>query len=1290
MATKPVEIEILLKDRLSAGLDAMQRKLDAMMAASTSASERVRLLDAAIGALNVQLAALKEAGKGANPDLDQSGNIADIERVEAKIKELKAQLETLDATAKGTQTVPPGAPEAVKQYNGLHMSIQQIAREMPSLAMGPQMFFLAISNNLPIFTDELARARKEYEALTASGQKATPVWKQVLSSLFSWQTALTTGIMLLVMYGDEIVDWVAGLFRGKKALDETREAMQRFGAFQQQLHEEWTKSVASTAGSQIAAYRRLSREYDALGDNLSAKQKFIRENQDAFHALGFSVNGVTDAENLFVRNTDAVVGAIVSRARAAAYEENITKAQQRYIEQTEQNRGTVSGGGYYKVAHAGKNWMSTGIVPEELRDLQEGLDYTREASQTVVSYTLTAAGAAKLNARNSREAAQRLKANNERAKRELDKVVEESVKGIEEQTQAANAALSGLGVKAYDSAGRPQETAAQSARQEADERKAAKKELATDLLALERQNQDDELDLMDEGTEKKLAQIDADYAKRKAEIEKQAAGLAVANRKAGETDVNAIGLTGEQQEAVDRANLLNEEKRKAAVQSVYAAEAAAMRDYLKQYGTYQQQKLAIAEDYAERIRKAQNEGERLTLTAERDHALQQVEADAISRQIDWGSVFGEFGAMFRDELQPTLDRLRQMAGSEAFRQSSLEDQQLLYRLIEKLEQSGAVWDGDIFKRVSDDINAYQDAMRRYMEAQERERAATEALTAAKERLREAEASGDGDAVSAATDSVAAAQEAFDTASVDVRAFGSEVQQATADLQASSQKAVGMFQGLEAGLQGLSSGSLQGVGQGLMQLDKLFGGGALTREAGNALAKGFQSLLGKDSEAARSLTEALGDTGMAGQIISAVLGILDMLAEGGVSGIVTSLQDTVLGAVEGILDDLLSGDIIMKPLENVLGHVSGILDTVTFGGFGKLVDKISGSNAREVQASIDRLTERNEMLQQSIEDLTDTIKGGEGRKSVAAYQQAYDYQAEQNANYLAIAQAQAGYHGSHHSWNYYWAGFSREQIDKLSQQIGRQWDGDLWSLTPEEMKMLRANVDLWKQIQDTGKGGYGDRLTEKLDDYIDQAGKLEELEEQLNESLTQISFDSLYDSFIDTLMDMDASAEDIAGNVGEYFMRALLANQIGEQYKERLQAWYEDFAERMKDNDLSEEDIAALTDSYGAIVEDAVALRDQLAAATGYDGEAGGTSQSGKAGSFNAMSQEQGTKLEGLFTSGQMHWASIDEQMQDVSEQMAGAVDHLRRIEENTGSSARHLGEIKEDIKKILRDGLRVK
>mgnify|MGYP003187335252 FL=1 len=265
MATKPVEIEILLKDRFSTGLEGMQRNLDMLMDKATSTTERMRILDTAIGALNVQLAAMKKAGEEANPDLDQSKNIAAIEQVEAKINELQTQLKALDETAENTDTIPRGTEQAIKQYNGLHMSIQQIAREMPSLAMGPQMFFLAISNNLPVFTDELARARREYEALTASGQKATPVWKQVLSSLFSWQTALTTGIMLLVMYGDEIVDWVKGLFTAKDALENTRKAQEEFNAYISKLNEDWRNSVATTAGENIAAYQRLVREYNALG-----------------------------------------------------------------------------------------------------------------------------------------------------------------------------------------------------------------------------------------------------------------------------------------------------------------------------------------------------------------------------------------------------------------------------------------------------------------------------------------------------------------------------------------------------------------------------------------------------------------------------------------------------------------------------------------------------------------------------------------------------------------------------------------------------------------------------------------------------------------------------------------------------------------------------------------------------------------------------------------------------------------------------------------------------------------
>lgn len=803
--------------------------------------------------------------------------------------------------------------------------------------------------------------------------------------------------------------------------------------------------------------------------------------------------------------------------------------------------------------------------------------------------------------------------------------------------------------------------AADKAEKEAERRRQAQQKLDDDLIALEQGNQQAWLDLQDEGTEKRLAQIDADYDKRKAEIAKKARELADTNRKAGVADVNASGLTKPQQDEIDRANGLNEDTRRKQTVEAYETEAAALRDYLKQYGTYQQQKLAIAQEYAEKIRKAQNDGERRTLERRRDSETAALDVSYLKQSIDWTAVFGEFGGMFSDIIRPALKQAKAYMQTDEFKRLDPSSQNDLVDAVRQMEQSSGGSDKASFRRLGTEVDSLRQSMLELNDAKLAEAEALERLREAQEDYEKALRDGSDAEIEAARTARDTAQENADSASESVRAQEAVVNgnQKTVTDTASALRA--NMENVTQGLQKLASAGIKNAYDGLIQLGKGTGGA-----------------MGK-------IAESLEKVPIVGWIIS----IIDVFKDG-LSNFIGPLLDSVFNAVSGIIGDVLSGDVFVTLFKSVRSGIGNILDAISFGGFGKLVDKISGSNAEEVQASIDRLTDRNESLQQSIEDLTDTIKGGEGRKSVAAYQQAYDYQSEQNANYLAIAQAQAGYHGSHHSWNYYWGGFSREQINKLSQQIGRQWDGSLWSLSPEEMKALRSNVDMWKQIQDTGKGGYGGRLTEKLDDYIDQAGKLEELEEQLNESLTQISFDSLYDSFIDTLMDMDASAEEIAGNVSEYFMRALLSNRIGEQYKERLEAWYEDFAERMKDNDLSEEDIAALTDSYGAIVEDAVALRDKLAEATGYGGDEGGTTQTGKAGSFSAMSQEQGTKLEGLFTSGQMHWASIDEQMQDVSEQMGTAVDHLRRIEENTGNSARHLDEIKNDIKKIIRDGLKMK
>lgn len=811
---------------------------------------------------------------------------------------------------------------------------------------------------------------------------------------------------------------------------------------------------------------------------------------------------------------------------------------------------------------------------------------------------------------------------------------------------------------------------------------------------------DHEKELSDLEKQKQDA-INAEIQRQKAvfdakENEKKARNKDYVKQNFSENDIDKSQIAAietQYQTLIDQTLQLQQRDEEALLRS----EVESMQSYLKEYGTFQQQKLAIAEEYAAKIRNAETEGERLSLQAESNREIQQVEINAIKQQIDWGSVFSDFGTMFKDQLQPTIDKLREIAESDTFKQSSLEEQSALYELIDKLENANAAWDSDIFKRVSDDIMAYQAAMRNYTNAVEKARIAEENLTKAKNTLDNAKKGGLGEqAINAAQANVDAAREEFNAASEDVKKFGSQVQETTTSLNSSAAEAKSMFDNLSDGLKGLSSGSLEGIGNGVMKLDKLFGG-ELTKNAGNALSKGFQSLLGKDSQAAKTLSEALGDSGLAGQIISAILGVLDMLAEGGVGGIVSNLIDTVLGAVNGILDDIFSGGIILKPLKSIVDGVAGIFDTITFGGFSSW---ISSSNAKEVQETIDRLTERNELLTTAIEDLTETIEASKGTKSVQAYKQAYEYQKETNQNYLDIAQAQAGYHGSHHSWNYYWGGFSQEQINRLSEQIGRQWNGDIWNLSPEEMETLRSNVDMWKQIQDTGKGGYGGRLTEKLDDYIDQAGKLEDLTDQLYEGLTGMTFDSMYDSFIDTLMDMDASAEDFANDLTEYFTKAMVSNKIGELYSEKLEEWWKKFGAAMEDNELTESERNDLQNEYMQYVDEAIKLRDEIAAATGYDElSSESSSQDSTKKGFATASQDSIDELSGRFTAVQMDTSAIRELMVSVNADFASvrlsageikqhtdeirnlsllAIDHLETISKNTFE----LFEINERLGKI--------
>ena len=1204
--SKPVEVEFLMKDKLTPGMNKAERE-------ALELRNTVRLLEA-------ELERLRLAGETAAPNLDQSANIAQIHALEKQLEELHAQLKMLQNESESVQVTPADMPNAQRQFNGLHNSIQQMAREMPSLAMGPQMFFMAISNNLPIFTDELARARKEYDELQKSGKKGTPVWKQVLSSLFSWQTAMTTGIMLLVMYGDEIWDWTKNLFSAKKGVDE-------FNISLKEMTEIEKDGRAQMVRTRFELKSVIDEIKNFTGSKEQEKAKVEALNRKYGESFGY-YQTLSQWYDALIQKSEDYVQSLFLQAKVQNLVKKASEVDEKIAEAEAKDESEFD------------TWWGYGGKVDRFFSSDQ-------------SYKQNNNGRWK-----KKEEIDRLKTEYNGYILAAENLTKERLK-LEQES----------GIGGHIDPKQP----GKNPEAEVKQRLATERRLAKDLAALQAENRKEEIDRMQAGTEKKLAQIEYDYNARKEEINRQEADWKRENKEAG-LSTGDNGLTREQQDELEKARASNTESRKKAEADVYREEAEAMRDYLKEYGTFQQQKLAIAEEYAEKIRKAQSQGERLTLEKQRDAAVHKVDMEALTQKIDWGAAFGDLTGLLADQMKNLLGELKQYVKTDEFKKTGAADQQVVYDAIERIQSMLPGGNGTLdFARLQTQMHALGDAVTRVQNAELQQEAAFARLKAAQTDYNKALESGNQAEIERTKIALQTAQSSSVSADEEYLNATSEMKALAGEVKSASRDTVDGLNMVSDGLHGFASGTLQGSFEGIQNM--------LT-----GLSK--LNIGGKVGDAISRMSETLSSAGVIGQIISAILSILDLLKDG-IGPIISSLIDTIFNAITGILDNILSGDLFKQIGGSLVNGIGGLLNTVSFGGFNKLFG--IGGNAREVQAAIDRLTDRNEKLQTSIEDLTDTIKASKGTKSVEAYRDAYKYQKETNANYLQIAKEQARYSGSHHSWNYYWGGFNQAQIDKLSGQIGRQWDGNLWSLSPEEMKALRSNVDMWTQIQNTGKGGYGGRLTEKLDDYIDQAGKLEELTDQLYEGLTGISFDGMYSSFIDNLMNMKYGAKDAAEDISEYFMRAMLSNKIGEMYSDKLKGWWEKFGKAMEDNELTEAERNALTEEYMQYVDEALALRDNLAAATGYDKtEAGGTSQSAKAGGFTAMTQDQGTKLEGMFTSGLQHWSSMDDRLESVVEKMDTAEGHLARIAENTGVSAGHLGELKEVIKKMIRDGLKVK
>ena len=1036
-------------------------------------------------------------------------------------KELLASIQQADTKIKELDTTIGNHQRNVgnygKQWNGLSMSIQQVGRELPSLAYGPKVFFSAISNNIPILADEIKRARTEYKLLKESGQSAIPVWKQVVSSLFSWQTVLTVGITLLTLYGDKVVDWVAGLFNAKNV-------MKPLVDIQQQLNDVQLKGVQN-AQSEITKLELLYKATQNASKPIRERKKAVDELQKSYPDF---FKNLSEEEILTGKAADAyarLTSSIIASARARAAQDKMTENAKKILENEA------------KITEEYAKRENAQLKLDKQIELRNKID--REANPDMYAGRQMMVGAALGKVEEIDEGIAKLR----REIYELNKSQNELAQNID---------VNDLIFNPNEDSSKIGEKERKRRQEEAEKLLKQQEQLAEQLLSLRRKNQQDEINLRADGMEKKLAQIDLDYQKELDAIESA--------REKAKKD----GTYEQQSPLLDEAEENVFKRYQQAVTETHKQEAEAqneaMNRYLKEYGTFQQKKDAITKEYNDKMAKVTTEGEKKLLQKEMEEALSSVDMDKLKQEINWELIFGDLNKVSKKSLEQVKQQLKTFKNSDEYKNMAVDQKKVIDEALNNI-QSTIIDKGGLLGDLPEQLDALRIAQDELKQAQDEYNKSLKSGTDAEK----------------------------EAALKKKNKAEKNVQNAETNVTRSADKTQKSLITLTDTVTQLGSSSEMSLSQ-----------------IGNLAA----GLVDTFSEAGSKI----------GGIVGTVFSLLDGIEKQGFDGFVKNVFSSVFGAG------------------------ASMWNTLTFGGFNKLFG--IGGNAKEVQDSINRLTDRNETLQTSIESLTDEIKASKGTKSVAAYRSAYEYQKEQNSNYLNIAREQAGYHNSHKSWQYYMR-WSAEDLKWIQQNINKNFTGtsSLWELTPEEMEKLRSNVDIWTKMQNAGKGGYGERVTDKLDDYIEQAGKLEELTDNLYEGLTGMSFDSMYDSFVSSLMDMEKSAEDVADDISKYFMQAMLSNAIGEQFSDKLRTWYDKFGEAMKDDGtLDNNERKELMDEYMGYVDEAMKLRDELAAATGYDKiSQEAASQSASSKGFQTMSQDTGEELNGRFTALQIAGEEIKNQ-----------------------------------------------
>lgn len=852
--------------------------------------------------------------------------------------------------------------------------------------------------------------------------------------------------------------------------------------------------------------------------------------------------------------------------------------------------------------------------------------------------------------------------------------------------KAAKDAYSKLGGDVSGRAAKAAVTARKTRIKEENKTIKAQEDLNNRLKALQQKNTDETISLMQEGTEKKLAQIKNDYAKRNAEIDKQEAEFKKKNKEAGKK----VTLTSAQSNALNKARDLAAQEYNKKLDEVNREALTSMRDYLKEYGSLYQQKQAIAEEYEEKIAKAQTRGEKKTLQQEKKKALANFDYESISMGIDWKGLMSGVGNMSKEMLKPMLEKLDAYTNTDKFQQADTQTQQKVVDLMQEIRTYLGTDQNATWQNLAASISSFNQSILEYQTAVKNEELWNAKLANAEKDLK------NGNITQEAFDKIKKSSDDASQAVVDTKnkmnTFGIKLNSATeavtnytSGLTAALNK-LGTWKGNEGFSEVQSAvGNIDALKGALDESLSTMGNG-VAKTMGATISKGLGSTLGTIGDGITNMMgSALGSIvgvvaqipklilNLASSIKSFVTGILDSFTQLLQFEWLSDLVDSILASVGNLIDAIFDlPENLFKALESiVVNGVGGLLDNV-LGRVGNILslgalsskgpsDWFTNSNAEKVQKTIDRLTDSNERLQKSIDKLKDTMTGTYGKESTNAYKEAKRQQETYNHNVMEIAKQQMSYHGSHHSWSSYWSGFSNEQLAKIRQNVKSDFNGDITTLTPEEMKKLLSYQDLVDKIRGTGKhykgrSAYGESVLDKLEDYADLAGNLDELTEQWRESITQISFDSMKDNFISNLMDMSKSAQDFSDDFAEMMQKALLSYSMEDLMNGKLKKLYEDWADAIDaaNGDSSKIDIDAFNKRYDDIVQEGLKRRDDWAKVTGYTGSSS-SSQTATSGGWASMGQDTADELNGRFTALQIAGESIAQNMTTTISQMESIV-----------------------------------